>query len=320
MHMSKRLKISPHHHTGRLQPHEHTSYILLAFLLLIVGFPLSMFTAYAASPPPQAGSIGLTGTVAAKPPAKAATIDEPHSGQHFGTTPVKIAGTCPANTLVEIFKNKIFAGSTPCDDKGTYSLDVDLMLGSNELIARVYDALNQAGPDSNVVTALYDALPPQTGPTTSFNFGGNQLLLNTNAVFRGTFPDQNLNVPISIIGGSTPYAINVDWGDATHKIVPRGDNATFNVVHAYKKPGTYQIAIQATDADGRVAFLTVASIVNGQPETAAISASGSISAKTNELLVLWPLYTSLIAVVASFWLGEQREKKLLSHPHQLAAS
>jgi hypothetical protein len=212
--------------------------------------------------------------------------------------------------LVEIFKNDIFAGSTPCSDAGTYSVDIDLLIGQNVVVARVYDALNQPGPDSNSVTVFYDALPPQSSPISALNFGGSQLLLNTDAVFRGVFPEEQLNIPIDILGGTPPFAINIQWGDSNNKVVPRNDNTAFKVGHVYNKPGTYQVSIQASDAVGRVAFLTVASIVNGQPSVAATSTP--TAAATSKLLLLWPLYTASIAVVISFWMGEKREKNLLA--------
>lgn len=304
------LKLSHHHHSGRLRPHEHTSYIPLGLVLMVVGLALIAYTASAASPGPEAGSIGLTGTVVDKPPKVAATINSPEDQRRFSISPVIVSGTCPANTLVELFKNDIFAGSTPCTTDGAYSLEVDLLIGQNLLIARVFDALNQAGPDSNQITVFYDALPPQAGAATLLDFGGAQLLLNTDAVFRGVFPEQELTVPLDIIGGTPPYAINVQWGDSTNKIVSRSNNATFNVGHTYVKAGTYQIALQATDALGRVAFLTVASIVNGQPSVASIANASANT--TNKLLVLWPLYAGVFATVASFWLGERREKQILS--------
>jgi hypothetical protein len=141
------------------------------------------------------------------------------------------------------------------------------------------------------------------------NFGGTQLLLNTDAVFRGTFPDQELDIPIDILGGTAPYAVNIQWGDTNNKVVPRNDNVTFQAGHVYKKAGTYQISLQATDAAGRVAFLSVASIVNGQPSAAATTSTAAIS--TSNLLVLWPLYTSAVAIMVSFWLGERREKRII---------
>lgn len=312
------LKLSHHSHTGRLRPHEHTSYLPLGFLLLLVGIGLTAFTATAASPPPQAGSVGLTGIMPGKPPTTAAHITAPASGQHFSTSPVTFKGTCPSNTLVEIFKNDIFAGSVPCSNSGTFSLDVDLLIGKNTVVARVYDALNQKGPDSNSVIVYYDALPPQGSPLNALNFGGSQLLLNTDAIFRGAFPDHDLVVPINIIGGTAPYAVNVQWGDTVSTMVPRKDNAPFKVAHAYAKPGTYQISLQATDSTGRVAFLTVASIVNGQPPVVAAPIQSSPSMLKN-LLLLWPLYTAAVAVVSSFWLGEWREKHVLMKHGQLVA-
>lgn len=302
------LKLSHHRHSGRLRPHEHTSYIPLIVLLLIVGFILTIYTTSAQSPPPESGSIGLTGIVPAKPPTEAATITSPTSQSRFSTTPVTISGSCPENTLVEIFKNDIFAGSSPCTDDESYAIEIDLLIGQNEIIARVYDALNQPGPDSNAIIIFYDALPPQAGAGNSLDFGGPQLLLNTDAVFRGTFPEETLSMPIEIIGGTPPYAVNIQWGDANNKVVSRNDNTVFNATHIYKKAGTYKVSIQASDALGRVAFLSVASIVNGQPPVAAV---GTNEPTVNRLLMLWPLYTASVAVVVSFWLGEWREKRVL---------
>jgi hypothetical protein len=304
------LKLSHSSHTGLLRPHEHTSYIPLGILLLVVGLSLIAYTAAAQSPGPEAGSIGLTGIVPGDPPTVAATITSPADNQRFSTSPITFTGTCPENTLVELFKNDIFAGSTSCSEAGSFSLDIDLLFGENRIIARVYDALNQPGPDSNTITGYYDVLPTQSSALTPLDFGAAQLLLNTDAVFRGAFPGQEFSIPIDILGGTPPYAINIQWGDTTNKVVPRSNNTTFNTGHTYQKPGVYQISIQATDAAGRVAFITVASIVNGQPSVAG-TGTDTPSSTTNQLLVLWPLYTSAIGIVVSFWLGERREKQIL---------
>ena len=59
--------------------------------------------------------------------------------------------------------------------------------------------------------------------------------------------------------------------------------------------------------------LTVAAIVNGQPPISSASTSLTDQERTliAELLLLWPFYAAIVAVVISFWLGEQREKRLL---------
>lgn len=238
-----------------------------------------------------------------------ATIEFPSNQRHFTSSPITMTGTCPSDTIVEIFKNNIFAGSVPCDSSGHYSVKVDLLTGRNILVAKVFDVLNQSGPDSNNVIVFYDSNFAQGAALTPLNFDGTQLLLNTDAVYRGIFPKQELSMPINIIGGKPPYAINILWGDLNNKVVPRNNNLTFNVNHAYDRPGTYQISVQATDSKSRVAFLTVAAIVNGHTGTSVVS---NISKKPlNKLLVLWPFYITAVALVMSFWLGERREKHIL---------
>jgi hypothetical protein len=282
--------------------------------MVVVGIALMLCTVSAATPytGPEAGSIGLTGIMPGKPPTTAAVITSPGSGQHFSSTPITIKGTCPAGTLVELYKNDIFAGSVSCSDKGTFSVDIDLLVGQNTLVARVYNDLNEPGPDSNKVTVFYDALPLQASSLSPLDFGGTQLLLTTDAVFRGTFPNQELNVPITVLGGTPPYAVNVQWGDSANSVIPRNNNLGFTASHVYKKAGVYQITLQAGDSKGRAAFLMVAAIVNGQPDAAA---AGTTKTPANKLLLLWPLYTASVAVLVSFWLGERREKHILLRPN-----
>lgn len=317
--MHPTLKISAHEHSGRLRPHEHTSYLPLAFLLLITGAVLLNFSissvrsAFADPRDPQSGSIGLSGAVPATPPKVAATISTPKNGQRFTTSPITISGTCPDDTLVEIYKNDIFAGSTPCEDGGKYSIEIDLLYGENRLTAQVYDSLNQGGPPSTAVTVYYDASLPQGAALEDLGFMGDQLLLSTNAVYRGSFPDQSLNVPVTIIGGTPPYAVNAVWGDANNNLIPRSDNTVFNASHAYKKPGTYKITLAGSDSKHQVAFLTVAAIINGKPGVLSANTDNNKGAKglLNKLLVLWPLYITAATMVVSFWLGERREKKII---------
>jgi len=111
-----------------------------------------------AAPPaqnPQNGSVGLEGEVPGSPPTTGATITVPGNGQTFSTTPITVAGICPKGLLVEIFKNNVFGGSTECTT-GSFSLQVDLFDGRNDLVARVFDSLNQSGPDSATVSVNYN--------------------------------------------------------------------------------------------------------------------------------------------------------------------
>lgn len=318
------IKISSFEHSGHLRPHEHTSYSLLAALVLLVGVLLAGMTmsSFASAnangplplpptPGPQADSVALAGTMPEPAPKTGAVITSPTTGQHFSTSPVNVSGTCPKNTLVEIYKNNIFAGSSPCTSNDTFTVKVDLLYGSNSLTAVDYDVLNQAGPSSAAVDVSYDAQPPTISSLTNVNFTATQLILETDAVYRGTFPGQELNVPITIMGGAGPFAVNIQWGDNTNKVIPASNNTTINATHVYQKPGTYKITIQGSDSQQHVAFLEIAAVINGQPATGIASTSKSPPA--NKFLMLWPLYACAATLVVSFWLGENREKHVLEH-------
>ena len=104
---------------------------------------------------PQSGSVGLEGTISSPPPTRGATISSPVSGRSYTELPVTVSGLCPQGVMVKLFSNNIFVGSVKCDN-GSYSLQIDLFSGQNELIARVYDDLDQAGPDSNLVQVTFN--------------------------------------------------------------------------------------------------------------------------------------------------------------------
>lgn len=301
------------HFEKEKQTHINILYLTAGVVLLVIGVALSIFTVVKADdhPGPQAGSVGLTGTMPGKPPTEAAVITNPTNQQHFSSSPITVSGTCPDDTLVELYKSDIFAGSTTCNSDRTFSIEIDLLFGQNNLVAKVFDSLNQQGPDSNIVTVFYDAIPGQSAPLTSMDFSGTQLILITDAVYRGAFPGKEINVPIQIMGGNSPYAVNVQWGDSTNTVFSRSDNLNFSAAHSYSKAGTYQLRIQATDTNGHAAFITVAVIVNGQPSIAATETTTANTGIANKILLLWPLYLGIVAVVISFFLGEKREKHIL---------
>ena len=119
--------------------------LVLAFVSNFIGFFNQRVYADVTNPR-QSSSVGIDGTVRGDPPKNPATISTPGNGQTFAVQPIKVSGLCTTGLLVKIFKNGVFAGSAQCIS-GSYSLIIDLFDGKNDLIARVYDALDQAGPD-----------------------------------------------------------------------------------------------------------------------------------------------------------------------------
>lgn len=274
--------------------------VVLAAVLVLVGVLALQAPAHAAT---EQGSVGLEGRISAPAPTTAATISIPRTGQAFSTLPVTVSGICPNKLLVKLFKNNVFAGSVQCTN-GSYSIIIDLFDGQNDLVARVYDDLDQAGPDSNIVTVNYNADKP--------GFTGRVSLTSTIAK-KGANPGQNLVWPITLSGGDGPYAVSVDWGDGkTPDLMSRAFPGDFNIQHVYDKPGIFNIIIKATDKNGGVAYLQLVGVANGPLSQDAGSSTGAnnnnagfTSVKTK---ILWQPAALLIPfIISTFWLGRRHE-------------
>ncbi len=268
-------------------------------------------TAFAqVSPPPQnpqSGSVGLEGKISAPPPTAGATISLPRDGQSFTSLPVTVSGLCPGDLLVKLFKNNVFAGSVQCKN-GSFSIIIDLFNGQNELIARVYDALDQAGPDSNKVTVAFRDNRQGAGARVS---------LTSNFAKRGANPGQPLIWPIILSGGTGPYAVSVDWGDnKAPDLISQQFPGTFNIQHSYDSPGVYNIIVKVSDKNGDVAFLQLVGVANGplSQEQAAGSTGGQNNNATpgTKTKILWqPAAAFVPLILATFWLGKKYELKML---------
>lgn len=250
----------------------------------------------------EKGSVGLEGQISAPPPTTPATISIPRSGQAFTTLPVTVSGLCTDGLLVKLFKNNVFAGSSQCTN-GSFSLIIDLFDGQNELVARVFDALDQAGPDSNIVTVTYNNDTP--------GFTSRVSLFSTIAK-KGANPGQELVWPISVSDGEGPYAISVDWGDGkTPDLISQQFPGTFNISHIYDSPGVYNIVIKATDKNGGVAYLQLVGVANGALSQEAAGAgkdSGNNAATiTQQKILWWPAAVFIPFIATTFWLGKRHE-------------
>lgn len=264
--------------------------------LLVTGFVTQ--TVRAAE---EQGSVGIEGKLSAPPPSQAATISIPRTGQSFSELPVTVSGLCPGDVLVKLFKNNVFAGSVQCTN-GSFSLIIDLFNGQNDLVARVYDALDQAGPDSNTVTVTFNNDKP--------SFGG-RVSLSSAIAKKGANPGQTLVWPISVSDGEGPYAISVDWGDGkTPDLISRPFPGTFDISHVYDNPGVYNIIIKATDKNGGVAYLQLVGVANGalsQENQQGGQNDGGGGTTIRQQILWWPAAVSIPLIVTTFWLGKRHE-------------
>jgi hypothetical protein len=274
-----------------------------AVACLLLGSGFFAYKAHAQVQNPQQGSVGVQGTISSPPPTQGATISLPRDGQAFNTLPITVSGLCPNDLLVKLFKNNIFAGSQQCTN-GSFSIQADLFVGTNELIARVYDSLDQAGPDSNKVTVSFNDNRPGTGP---------RLTLTSDFAKRGANPGQTLTWPIILSGGNGPYAISADWGDGKAPDLKSVQfPGTFDIEHIYDSSGIYNIIIKATDKDGVSAFLQLVGVANGalsQDNGAAAAKDNGTPGKTR---IIWqPAALAIPLIISTFWLGKRYELKTL---------
>lgn len=271
--------------------------------VLIAGLSAPQVSAQVSTPPenPQSGSVGLEGTISSPPPSRAATITNPGNGRAFSTLPITVNGLCPDGTLVKLFSNNIFVGSAECKND-TFTLQIDLFNGQNDLIARVYDDLDQAGPDSNTVTVTFN--------DAQLSVFGNRVSLTSNFARKGANPGQTLNWPIILSGGAGPYALSVDWGDgkpATLRSLPFA--GPFNIDHIYDSAGVFRIIVKVTDVNGTAAYLQLVGVSNGTVATSGTNSNGkeNVITITKTQILLWPSLIAIPLILLTFWIGRRYE-------------
>jgi len=287
---------------------------IVFFVLLLLCVMPANSTVYAGAPltqNPKQGSAGLQGTIPTPPPDTAATIAVPVNGASFNHNPIKVSGLCTEGLLVKVFSNNVFVGSALCPH-GSYSLQIDLFEGRNDLIARIFDALDQPGPDSNKVTVTYHNIQFD-------NLGVKPLTLSSIYALRGAEPGAELTWPIIISGGTSPYALSVDWGDGKPASLQSEQfPGTVTIKHVYDTAGSYVVTIKATDKNGQTAFLQLVGRANGAVTQSNERSDGLVATVTN---VVWiPAAISIPLIISTFWLGRRYEitalRKRLEHPEE----
>lgn len=277
---------------------------LCCLLVLILGGSYSN-AAFADAPVqnPQSGSTGVEGTVQGPPPSQAPTIATPSNGSSVSSIPITVSGLCVSGLLVKVFSNNIFVGSVVCTN-GSYSLQVDLFSGLNNLIVRQYDALGQQSPNSNTVDVTFNDV--------QFVQFGSRVTLTSQYAEKGADPGQTLSWPVSVSGGKSPYALSTDWGDGTAAVLQSVSYpGVINLTHVYTGAGTYNVVIKATDSNGTTAFLQVVGVANGQATSTSSATSGTTTTITKNKILWEPAAIAIPLILIAFWLGRRFELSAL---------
>jgi hypothetical protein len=227
-----------------------------------------------------------------------ASITTPGNGASFTTSPITVNGICPNDLLVQIYNNGVMVGSVMCTN-GSFSLQVSLFAGTNELSAIVYDDLEQAGPKSNIATVTYT--------DTHFTAFGALVTLTSSYGRRSAPVNSELNWPLQLSGGTGPYAFSLDWGDGSAtQLKSQSLAGLLTVAHVYKKAGIYQMNVKATDVNGVSAFLQLVAVSSGKVDSTVASAAHAVANVTTR--VVWiPALIALLLLVPAYWLGRRSQ-------------
>lgn len=365
---SRHWQFSHSRHTGHKIPHSHTSYPLLVMLVLCTGVFLVGWTALVtANSSPTGPGVDYTvhASVPGPAPTQAATIDTPANGMNFTTTPVTVSGTCPLNTYVQLFRNNFASGIALCSATGDWKMSTDFFQGQDALMVKDYSFTDVSGPDSGIVSVTYTpppvtgnssnnnqkssssnvALPAQTIPSQSSaktpagNSSASPTGLSANGPFvlqsifkyQGTYTDQSQSWQVSVSGGTSPYALDVLWGDGSRQLISRASAGPFTISHTYHQAGgydgSYVVQISATDNAGTPTYLQFIALVNDKPigvgsasGNRLIGSTGSSSSSNSnlghDLKYIWPSYGVVVLMLSSFWLGERQEFRYLRTRHK----
>lgn len=257
-------------------------------------------------PEPIPGSYGLAATKTQEPPTTAATITTPGNGASFGDSPITVSGICTNDLLVQVYNNSVMVGSVMCIGN-SFSLQVSLFAGVNELSAIMYDALEQPGPTSNIVIVTY----------ADSNIGAfGQLITLTSSYGRRASPaGSELTWPLQLTGGTGPYAFSLDWGDGTStELKSQSLAGLVTIAHNYKKAGIYQVNVKVTDVNGVSAFLQVVAVASGKLDSASVGSTVGDTPSAPKKEILWiPSVVSVLLLFPTYWLGRRSQIVSLHH-------
>ncbi len=246
---------------------------------------------------PKSGSFGMETTKTQPPPTDAPTITTPGNGQNFSENLTTVSGSCKDGLLVQIYSNGALVGAVECKN-GSFSIQVTLFPGQNDLTGIMFDDLGQAGPVSAITTVFFN--------NANFTAFGTAISLTSTYGRRAANPGSTLTWPLILAGGTGPYAFSMDWGDGTKADLKSVQNpGNVDITHVYKQAGLYHVTVKVTDVNGVTAFIQLVAIANGTP---APSSGGGTTKTVTVVKWIWiPAVVTLVLLFPAYWLGRRSE-------------
>ncbi len=165
------------------------------------------------------------------------TITSPSTGDVVEGGKVVITGTSQPGMQIEIWNHGVPIGSVFADDKGNWSLPLDLTEFAYEIVARACDQM--VCSDFSPPVSFMLKHPPAAG-----------LMKLTLDKYRFYSDASNpIIVRANVTGGTSDYQLTFEWDDGTRDILKTGEAST-TLAHQYDRAGRYGGTVTAIDANG----------------------------------------------------------------------
>jgi hypothetical protein len=309
-HIHRSLHLQHHRHTGRLLHHRHTSYRGLAIVLGLASITIAGLNVLASV---TADSLYVYATVPAPIPTTPASITSPNDGAKTNTT-LLVHGTCPAidpRVIIAIFVDGTDAGSVACDSSYTFSVPIDVTVGQHTLVAKSYTITGDVGPDSSAVHIQSEASSPVTNqPPSSSTYPvlapdtTAPLSVTTDSPFIVFGPSKDATWMGTITGGTLPYHIHIDWGDASSTTYTITTSGRQFFRHHYRSMQPHDITFLASDARNRQVTMHLAAVTPYIPPTSGslLTTSPSSPFSGSGMFGVYGAYLLLLSGFGWLWI------------------
>ncbi|HUC19896.1 MAG TPA: hypothetical protein VMR98_00155, partial [Candidatus Polarisedimenticolaceae bacterium] len=102
--------------------------------------------------------------------------------------------------------------------------------------------------------------------------------------------------------------VHIDWGDGGSGLLSISKAGAFSAPYTYASAGVYKVVIQATDSNGAAAYFQTGLTVNGKTVVPP-----STTTPNPPMMILWPVFAIIAALVLGFWLGDRFESGRWRH-------
>jgi hypothetical protein len=238
-------------------------------------------------------------------PVDAPVITDPASDRTVSKATLIVRGTCPVITpqlVIAILDNGVEAGSTPCDANNNFAISITLQPGQNTLIARSFTITGDSGPDSNSVTVTYTPpIPPPALGSSGNNVSPLDMTIDESFMIFSR--EKNVLWLGSIIGGSGPYHLRINWGDGSQNTYLFQVNGQHTATHHYRVLRPYDTTFYLTDSSGQYLtrhYAAVSAYVPPTPTSPLITTPSNRLGKS-DMFGLYGAYLMVLAIFGWIW-------------------